>query len=216
MKIKVQCSGELHEVTIHPGRSVTIDPSNHDPELEAGLAELGAELPMCVLLAGDDQQAKMDVCNMANVSPETIFALAMTMDDADRCAIATNQTTYVIPPTLRFRLAMTCDDETKRRVAMEALGLTGDQRHELAMAAEGEDTAYSVAVFADGLTPQQRFDLIEVIHDGDLRAEAARIAPDLDDDQRLRLLEDADSLQEEMWSRFGHEEDDTPELDFDL
>lgn len=215
MKVEVQCEGELHEVEIHTDRSVSIDPHKHDPELEAGLVALGAKPPLCVLLLSDDEQAKKDVCNMGDVNGATMFAIAMTMSDENRCGIATRQTSYQMAPTFRFLLAMTCDDDTKKRVATETLGLSSDQRFELAMSGESDDLLYHVAAYGEGLTPQQRWELTSAIHDVDLRQEAARIAPDLTDTERRELIDDPRAYEEESWRSFGYEDDETPELDFD-
>lgn len=49
LKIKTLCSGVRHVVTIANDGTMTLQPDVHDVELETSLAELGAELPRCLL-----------------------------------------------------------------------------------------------------------------------------------------------------------------------
>jgi hypothetical protein len=215
MKLMVQCGDDMHEVTIHEDRSVTLDPKAHDRELELTLVDLGAEPVTCIALLRDDN-TKLRLLDSKRLTLDTRFAVAMTLSREARCRVAAGLQHYELKPSHRYLLALGCDDITMESVAQSALGLTAQQRYDLAMAAEGDRVRHKVAWEGEGLTGDQRFALISAIHDTDLRQSAARIAPGLTDEQRMQLIDDPSAYEEEEWTYFGREEEDTPELDFDF
>lgn len=47
-QLPLECSGELHWLTIEDDGTLTLDPEKHDVDLELSLSEMGAEPPLCI------------------------------------------------------------------------------------------------------------------------------------------------------------------------